>query len=74
MIKYICDLCGKETGYLDGYYIPMMNSNGNFKSVQLHLCDDCCNRIDLFIHHIASKDMRKRLDQMINTNDKDYLW
>lgn len=74
MIKYICDLCGKETGCLDGYYIPMMNSNGKFKSVQLHLCDDCCNRIDLFIHDIASKDMREKLDQMINTNDKDYLW
>lgn len=40
MIKYICDLCGKESGYLDKYYIPMMHSNGKFKSVPLHLCDD----------------------------------
>ena len=69
MIKYICDLCGKESGYLDKYYIPMMYSNGKFKSVQLHLCDDCCNRIDLFIHDIASKNMEKRLDQMITIYD-----
>ena len=52
----------------------MMHSNGKFKSVQLHLCDDCCNRIDLFIRGIASKNIGKRLDQMMNTNDKDDLW
>ena len=69
MIKYICDLYGKESEYLDKYYIPMMHSNGKFKSVQLHLCDDCCNRIDLFIHDIASKNMEKRLDQMITIYD-----
>lgn len=72
MIKYICDLCGKESEYLKRYYIPMMNSNGKFKSVQLHLCDDCCNKIDLFVHGIASMDIEKRLDQMIN--DEDDLW
>lgn len=38
MIKYICDLCGKESGYSDKYYIPMMHSDGKFKSVYLHLC------------------------------------
>lgn len=69
MIKYIRDLCGKESRYLDKYYIPMMHSDGKFKSVQLHLCDDCCNRIDLFIHDIASKNMEKRLDQMITIYD-----
>lgn len=69
MIKYICDLCGKESGYLDKYYIPMMHSNDKFKSVQLHLCDDCCNRIDLFIHDTASKNMEKRLNQMITIYD-----
>ena len=51
------------------YYIPMMHSNGKFKSVQLHLCDDYCNRIDLFIYDIASKNMEKRLDQMITIYD-----
>lgn len=25
MIKYICDLCGKESEYLDKYYISMMH-------------------------------------------------
>ena len=74
MIKYICDLCGKESKYLEKYYIPMMHSNGKFKSVQLHLCDDCCNRIDLFIRDIASKNIGKRLDQMMNITDKDDLW
>ncbi len=69
MIKYICDLCGKESKYLDKYYIPMMHSNGKFKSVQLHLCDDCCNRINLFIHDIVSKNMEKRLNQMITIYD-----
>lgn len=69
MIKYICDLCDKESKYLNQYYIPMMYSNGKFKSVQLHLCDDCCNRIDLFIHDIASKNMEKRLDQMITLDN-----
>ena len=73
MIKYICDLCGKESGYLDKYYIPMMHSDGKFKSVQLHLCDDCCNRIDLFIHDIASKNMEKRLNQMITIDDDEWL-
>ena len=69
MIKYICDLCGKESGYSDKYYIPMMHSDGKFKSVQLHLCDDCCNRIDLFRHDIASMDMEKRLNMLVNIND-----
>lgn len=69
MIKYICDLCGKESGYLDKYYIPMMHSDGKFKPVQLDLCNDCCNRINLFIHDIASKDMGKRLDRLVNVND-----
>lgn len=69
MIKYICDLCGKESEYLDKYYIPMMHSNGKFKSVQLHLCDDCCNRIDLFIRDIASKEYRERLNMLVNIND-----
>ena len=69
MIKYICDLCGKESEYLDKYYIPMMHSNGKFKSVQLHLCDDWCNRIDLFAHDIASMDMEKRLNMLVNIND-----
>ena len=69
MIKYICDLCGKESEYLDKYYIPMMHSNGKFKSVQLHLCDDCCNRIDLFIRDIASMDMEKRFTMLVNIND-----
>lgn len=69
MIKYICDLCGKESGYLDKYCIPMMHSNGKFKSVPLHLCDDCCNRIDLFIHDIASKNIEKRLNMLVNIND-----
>lgn len=69
MIKYICDLCGKESAYLDKYYIPMMYSNGKFKSVQLHLCDDCCNRIDLFIRDIASKNIEKRLNMLVNVND-----
>lgn len=69
MVKYYCDLCGKETEYLEKYYIPMMYSDGKFKSAQLHLCDDCCNRIDLFIHDIASKNMEKRLDQMITIYD-----
>ena len=69
MIKYICDLCGKESKYLEKYYIPMMHSDGKFKSVQLHLCDDCCNRIDLFAHDIASMDMEKRLDRLVNVND-----
>ena len=64
MIKHICDLCGKESGYSDKYYIPMMHSDGKFKSVQLHLCDDCCNRIDLFAHDIASMDMEKRLKNL----------
>lgn len=72
MIKYICDLCGRESEHLEKYYIPMMNSNDKFKSVQLHLCDDCCNKIDLFVRDIASMDKEKRLDQMIN--DKDDLW
>ena len=69
MIKHICDLCGKESGYSGKYYIPMMNSDGKFKSVQLHLCDDCCNRIDLFIRDIASMDMEKRLNMLVNIND-----
>lgn len=69
MIKYICDLCGKESGYLEKYYIPMMHSDGKFKSVQLHLCDDCCHRIDLFAHDITSKGMEKRLDRLVNVND-----
>ena len=69
MIKHICDLCGKESEYLDKYYIPMMHSDGKFKSVQLHLCDDCCNRIDLFIRDIASMDMEKRLNMLVNIND-----
>ena len=69
MIKHICDLCGKESEYLDKYYIPMMHSNGKFKSVQLHLCDDCCNRIDLFIRDIASMDMEKRFTMLVNIND-----
>ena len=69
MIKYICDLCGKESEYLDKYYIPMMHSNGKVKSVQLHLCDDCCNRIDLFIRDIASMDMEKRFNMLVNIND-----
>ena len=69
MIKYICDLCGKESEYLDKYYIPMMHSDGKFKPVQLHLCDDCCNRIDLFIRDIASMDMEKRLNMLVNIND-----
>ena len=47
----------------------MMHSNGKFKSVQLHLCDDCCNRIDLFIHDIASKNIEKRLNMLVNIND-----
>ena len=25
MIKYICDLCGKESEYLEKYYILMMS-------------------------------------------------
>lgn len=25
MIKYICDLCGKKSEYLDKYYILMMH-------------------------------------------------
>ncbi len=25
MIKYICDLCGKESECLEKYYIPMMS-------------------------------------------------
>lgn len=57
MIKHICDLCGKESGYSGKYYIPMMHSDGKFKPVQLDLCNDCCNRIDLFAHDIASMDM-----------------
>ena len=65
MIKHICDLYGKESGYSGKYYIPMMHSDGKFKSVQLHLCDDWCNRIDLFAHDIASKDMEKRLKTLI---------
>ena len=69
MIKYICDLCGKESGYLYKYYIPMIHSDGKFKSVQLHLCDDCCNRIDLFIRDLASKNIGKRLDMLVNIND-----
>lgn len=52
MIKHICDLCGKESGYSGKYYIPMMHSDGKFKPVQLDLCNDCCNRIDLFISNI----------------------
>ena len=64
MIKYICDLCGKESEYLDKYYIPMMHSDGKFKPVQLDLCNDCCNRIDLFAHDIASMDMEKRLKNL----------
>lgn len=69
MIKYICDLCGKESKYLEKYYIPMMYSDGKFRSVQLHLCDDCCNRIDLCIHDIASKDMEQRLNYMITLDN-----
>lgn len=55
------------------YYILMMNSDGKFKPVRLDLCDDCCNRIDLFIHDIASKDMEKRLNQMITIDDDEWL-
>ena len=51
----------------------MMNSDGKFKPVRLDLCDDCCNRIDLFIHDIASKDMEKRLNQMITIDDDEWL-
>ena len=69
MIKYICDLCGKESEYLDKYYIPMMHSDGKFKPVQLDLCNDCCNGIDLFAHDIASMDMEKRLNMLVNIND-----
>lgn len=69
MIKHICDLCGKESKYLDKYYIPMMHSDGKFKPVQLDLCDDCCNKFDLFVHGIASKNMEKRLNQMITIYD-----
>ena len=47
----------------------MMHSDGKFKAMQLHLCDDCCNKIDLFIRDIASKNMRKRLDRLVNVND-----
>lgn len=39
------------------------------KSIPLHLCDDCRNRIDLFAHDIASKGMEKRLDRLVNIND-----
>ena len=70
MIKYICDLCGKESEYLEKYYIPMMRTDGKFKPVQLVLCDDCCNKFDLFAHDIASKDMEKRLNQMITMDDE----
>lgn len=69
MIKHICDLCGKESGYSGKYYIPMMHSDGKFKPVQLDLCNDCCNRIDLFAHDIASMDMEKRLNMLVNIND-----
>ena len=69
MIKHICDLCGKESGYSGKYYIPMMHSDGKFKPVQLDLCNDCCNRIDLFIRDIASMDMDKRLNMLVNIND-----
>ena len=69
MIKYICDLCGKESEYSGKYYIPMMHSDGKFKPVQLDLCNDCCNRIDLFSHDIASMDMEKRLNMLVNIND-----
>ena len=69
MIKHICDLSGKESEYSDKYYIPMMHSNGKFKSVQLYLCDDWCNRIDLVIRDRASMDMEKRLNMLVNIND-----
>lgn len=69
MIKHICDLCGKESWYSGKYYIPMMHSDGKFKPVQLDLCNDCCNRIDLFAHDIASMDMEKRLNMLVNIND-----
>ncbi len=74
MIKYICDLCSKEQEYLEKYHIPIMNSNGEFKSVQLHLCNDCCNKFDLLAHDIASKDMEKRINQIIYRNDKYSIW
>lgn len=70
MIKYICDLCGKESKCLDKYYIPMMHSDSKFKPVQLDLCDDCCNKFDLFVHGITSIDMKQRLNQM-TTLDND---
>ena len=73
MIKHICDLYGKESGYSGKYYIPMMHSDGKFKSVQLHLCDDCCNRIDLFIRDIASMDMDKRFNMLVNINDDELM-
>ena len=74
MIKYYCDMCKEEPEDHHYYSMPMMNKNGKFKSVSLHLCNACCNKIELFIRELIEPEMEERLNNLVDncTNDSDW--
>ncbi len=74
MIKYICDLCGKESEKLEKYYLPMMNKNGEFHPVSLHLCDTCCNKIETFARELVTSEMKERLDNIVYNCTNSFDW
>ena len=73
MIKYYCDLCKEEAKEHHYYSIPIMDKNGKFKPVSLHLCNVCCNKIELFARELAEPEMEERLNDLANCTD-DFDW
>lgn len=74
MIKCYCDLCEGNVDKTQIYYLPMMNKNGEFHPVRLHLCDTCCNKIETFARELVSSEMKERLDNIAYNCTNSFDW
>lgn len=55
MIRYFCDLCGKELRYS---YICIINSGLGSSEKQFECCEECSNRIKSYIDSILKHETR----------------
>lgn len=71
MTKYICDLCGKEANENE-YELPIMNREGELRSIDIQLCEDCCNKFDNLIRDLSTTKTYKNLSESVSLCDEDW--
>lgn len=71
MIKCYCDLCGKEADENE-YELPIMNKEGEFRSIDLQLCENCCNKFDNLMRDLSTTKTYKNMSESVSLDEDDW--